>query len=227
MADFHQNGIITTLHNFRNKSKKEIEKELKFFSKKRPIQLILPSLYSEIKRPALTRIISELNKTNYISEIIIGLDQANEKEFLEAKHFFSSLSIKHKILWNDAPNLIKLDRELESIGLSPKNFGKGRNVWYCMGYSIANDNAEAIAIHDCDIKTYTNEIVAKLIYPIANPKLNFEFCKGFYPRVSGDKINGRVSRLLVTPLLKSLKKIIGPSDYLDVIDAFRYTLAGE
>ena len=88
MADFHQNGIITTLHNFRNKSKKEIEKELKFFSKKRPIQLILPSLYSEIKRPALTRIISELNKTNYISEIIIGLDQANEKEFLEAKHFF-------------------------------------------------------------------------------------------------------------------------------------------
>ena len=27
MADFHQNGIITTLHNFRNKSKKEIEKE--------------------------------------------------------------------------------------------------------------------------------------------------------------------------------------------------------
>ena len=48
MADFHQNGIITTLHNFRNKSKKEIEKELKFFSKKRPIQLILPSLYSEI-----------------------------------------------------------------------------------------------------------------------------------------------------------------------------------
>ena len=227
MADFHQNGIITTLHNFRNKSKKEIEKELKFFSKKRPIQLILPSLYSEIKRPALTRIISELNKTNYISEIIIGLDQANEKEFLEAKHFFSSLSIKHKILWNDAPNLIKLDRELEAIGLSPKNFGKGRNVWYCMGYSIANDNAEAIAIHDCDIKTYTNEIVAKLIYPIANPKLNFEFCKGFYPRVSGDKINGRVSRLLVTPLLKSLKKIIGPSDYLDFIDAFRYPLAGE
>ena len=227
MADFHQNGIITTLHNFKNKSKKEIEKELKFFSKKRPIQLILPSLYSEIKRPALTRIISELNKTNYISEIIIGLDQANEKEFLEAKHFFSSLSIKHKILWNDAPNLIKLDRELEAIGLSPKNFGKGRNVWYCMGYSIANDNAEAIAIHDCDIKTYTNEIVAKLIYPIANPKLNFEFCKGFYPRVSGDKINGRVSRLLVTPLLKSLKKIIGPSDYLDFIDAFRYPLAGE
>ena len=62
---------------------------------------------------------------------------------------------------------------------------------------------------------------------IANPKLNFEFCKGFYPRVSGDKINGRVSRLLVTPLLKSLKKIIGPSDYLDFIDAFRYPLAGE
>ena len=81
MSDFHQNGIITTLHNFNNLSKKTIEEELKKFSKKRPIHLILPSLFSELKRPALKKIISELNKVDYISEVIIGLDQANENEF--------------------------------------------------------------------------------------------------------------------------------------------------
>src|SRR6056300_323510 len=124
MSDFHQNGIISTLHNFNIKSKKEIEEELRLFSKRRPIQLILPSLFSEIKRPALRRIINELNKTDYINEVIIGLDQASKDEFEEAKKFFSTLKIKHKILWNDGPNLLKLDKELKKINLSPQNFGK-------------------------------------------------------------------------------------------------------
>ena len=68
MSDFHQNGIISTLHNFNIKTKREVEKELKIFSRKRPIQLILPSLFSEIKRPALKRIINELNKVDYIKK---------------------------------------------------------------------------------------------------------------------------------------------------------------
>ena len=227
MSDFHQNGIITTLHNFNNLSKKTIEEELKKFSKKRPIHLILPSLFSELKRPALKKIILELNKVNYISEVIIGLDQANENEFKYSKKFFKSLKIPHTILWNDGPKLLKLNSELENINLAPKEFGKGRNVWYCLGYSISTDKAEAIAIHDCDIVTYTSDILSKLIYPIVNPNLNFEFCKGYYPRVYGNKMSGRASRLLVTPLIKSLKKIIGQNEYLDFMDSFRYPLAGE
>ena len=124
MSDFHQNGIITTLHNFNNLSKKTIEEELKKFSKKRPIHLILPSLFSELKRPALKKIILELNKVNYISEVIIGLDQANENEFKYSKKFFKSLKIPHTILWNDGPKLLKLNSELENINLAPKEFGK-------------------------------------------------------------------------------------------------------
>ena len=227
MSDFHQNGIITTLHNFNNLSKKAIEKELKIYSAKRPIHLILPSLFSELKRPALKKIISELNKINYVNEVIIGLDQANETEFLYAKNYFKSLKIPHKILWNDGPMLLKLNDELNKLSLAPKEFGKGRNVWYCLGYSIATDKAEAIAIHDCDIVTYSSDILSKLIYPIVNPKLNFEFCKGYYPRVYGNKISGRACRLLVTPLIKSLKKILGDNEYLDFMDAFKYPLAGE
>jgi glucosyl-3-phosphoglycerate synthase len=62
---------------------------------------------------------------------------------------------------------------------------------------------------------------------VANPAFNYEFCKGYYARVADGKINGRVSRLLVTPLIRSLKKILGGSDYLEYLDSYRYPLSGE
>jgi glucosyl-3-phosphoglycerate synthase len=105
--------------------------------------------------------------------------------------------------------------------------GKGRNVWYCMGYVLASNKVESVALHDCDIITYERSLLARLIYPVANPQFNYEFCKGFYARVADGKINGRVSRLLVTPLLRALKLAVGHNDYLEFMDSFRYPLAGE
>jgi glucosyl-3-phosphoglycerate synthase len=113
------------------------------------------------------------------------------------------------------------------LGLAPKELGKGRNVWYCMGYILSSGKAESIALHDCDILTYERELLDRLLYPVANPMFNYEFAKGFYARVAGGKINGRVSRLLVTPLIKALKKTVGHCDYLEYMDSFLYPLAGE
>jgi glucosyl-3-phosphoglycerate synthase len=96
-----------------------------------------------------------------------------------------------------------------------------------MGYLLASGKSESIALHDCDIVTYHREMLARLIYPVAHPQFNYEFCKGYYSRVADGKINGRVCRLLVTPLIRALKKTIGHSDYLDYMDSFRYALAGE
>ena len=87
--------------------------------------------------------------------------------------------------------------------------------------------AEAIAIHDCDILTYDRSLLARLIYPVANPNFQFEFCKGFYPRIASNKMNGRVSRLLIKPLLMALEDIFGPNEYLNFMKSFRYPLAGE
>ena len=44
MADFHQNGNITTLHNLSKRPVEEMEAELVRFSHQRPMALILPSL---------------------------------------------------------------------------------------------------------------------------------------------------------------------------------------
>lgn len=227
MADFHQNGIMTTLHNLSRRSLEEMEAELLAFSRRRPMALILPSLYAELQSEALPRIISELQQVPYLSQIIIGLDRADERQFRHALDFFSVLPQEHCVLWNDGPRLRQLDAELQALGLAPGEPGKGRNVWYCMGYTLATGKAESVALHDCDILTYDRELLARLIYPVANPGFNYEFCKGYYARVAEGRINGRVSRLLVTPLIRALKLVFGESDYLNYMDSYRYALAGE
>ncbi|EAR63014.1 hypothetical protein [Neptuniibacter caesariensis] len=227
MADFYQNGIITTLHNLSDRPLNELESELLKFSKKRPLALILPSLFSELEGPALSHIINEICEVPYLNEIVIGLDRADKAQFKFAQNFFGRLPQHHRILWNDGPRLQALDKELQALNLAPQEPGKGRNVWYCMGYILASGRAESVALHDCDITTYNRELLARLIYPVAHPQFNYEFCKGFYARVADGQINGRVCRLLVTPLLRALKKVFGEIEYLQFMDSFRYPLAGE
>ncbi len=227
MADFYQNGIITTLHNLRQRDLSDMEAELRKFSKKQSMTLVLPSLYSELEGEALPNIVKELSHVDYLDEIVIGLDQATEAQYKEALSFFKPLNQNFKVLWNDGPRLQELDRRLAEKNLAPKELGKGRNVWYCFGYVLAKDTAKAVALHDCDILTYDRSLLARLLYPVANPNFNYKFCKGFYARVASGKMHGRVTRLLVTPLIRALKKVYGQNDYLDYIDSFRYPLAGE
>lgn len=227
MGDFYQNGIVTTLHNLSRRPLEELEIELVKFSRVRPLGLVLPCLYSELGGPALEPIVEHLAKVPYLSEIVIGLDRADEQQYRQALKFFSRLPQNYKVLWNDGPRLQRLHSQLHEQGLSTGEPGKGRNVWFCFGYALASDSASSIAVHDCDILTYDRSLLARLIYPVANPHFNYTFCKGYYARVAEGKINGRVGRLLVTPLLRALKKILGVQEYLDYLDSFRYALAGE
>ncbi len=227
MGDFYQNGIITTLHNLSRRPLDELEDELVRFSSTRSLGLLLPSLFSELEGDALLRIVEHLAKAPYLAEIVVGLDRADERQYRQALEFFSRLPQRHRILWNDGPRLRAIDQRLEQEGLAPMEAGKGRNVWYCLGYVLASGRAESVALHDCDILTYDRSLLARLIYPVANPAFNYEFCKGYYARVADGEINGRVSRLLVTPLLRALKKVFGSMDYLEYLDSYRYPLAGE
>jgi glucosyl-3-phosphoglycerate synthase len=227
MSDFFQNGAITTLHKLRNRPIDELEAELQGFANERPMALILPSLFSELEGPALPRIINELTRASYISDIIVGLDQANKQAFESAKAFFAELPQNVHILWNDGPRLRAIDAELNREALAPTQAGKGRNVWYCLGYALALEHCQAIALHDCDILTYDRSLPARLFYPVANPAFPFDFCKGYYSRINGNQLGGRVTRLFVTPLIRALDKVVGRMDYLDFMSSFRYPLSGE
>ncbi|MEQ5766825.1 glycosyl transferase [Halomonas sp. H33-56] len=227
MSDFHQNGIITDFHNLTRRKVEDLEADLERFGRQRPLGLILPSLYSELEGPALDAIVESLAQASYLSEIVIGLDRADRDQFLRAREFFSRLPQHHRILWNDGPRLSELDAQLAEEGLAPQQPGKGRNVWFCAGYVQASGRTAAVGLHDCDILTYDRGLLARLMYPVAHPRFNYAFCKGYYPRIAEGKLNGRVSRLMVTPLLRALKIMHGPLPYLDYLDSYRYPLSGE
>ena len=227
MGDFHQHGLITTLHQLNNRPLEKLEADLMQFRKHRPMALVLPSLYSELQGPALSSILEEIAEVPYLDQIVVGLDRANEAEYRHALEFFGALPQQPQVLWNDGPRLRQIDAHLAEKGLAPKEAGKGRNVWYMFGYVLAAGKAQAVALHDCDITTYKRDMLARLIYPVANPSFSYKFCKGYYARVANNSMNGRVCRLLVTPLIRALKKVCGSNEYLDYLDSFHYPLAGE
>lgn len=227
MADFFQNGEITTLHDLHSRSLESLETELLQMSHGTPMALVLPCLFSELEGSALDNIVEQLARVKYLDQIIIGLDRASRSQFEYAKKYFARLPQKHEILWNDGDRLKEVHRLLQQEGLAPSERGKGYNVWYCMGYFLACDRAKVLALHDCDILTYERGLLAKLLYPVANPQFEFKFCKGYYYRQANNRLNGRVMRLLVSPLVRSLKTMFKDNPFLDYVDSFRYPLSGE
>ena len=227
MADFFQNGTITTLQNLGNRSIEEVEKELLSFSKRRNMTLIIPALYSEFETPAMQKIIDELKDVDYLYKVVVGLDQANREQFLKAKERLRAIKTPVDVIWNDGERMQVLIKKLQDAGFKSLDItGKGRNVWLTIGYTLTDPSSYAIALHDGDILSYTREIPARLFYPIVHPGLDFEFNKGYYARVS-NKLHGRVMRLFFTPLIQSIAKVLSKNSYLTYMNSFRYSLSGE
>ena len=114
----------------------------------------------------------------------------------------------------------------ESAGLPTGADGKGRSCWICLGYLLAEDRSHVIVLHDADIVTYSRELLARLAYPVVSPQIDYDFCKGYYARVT-DRLHGRVTRLLMFPLLRALEIVVGNHPYIRYLSSFRYPLAGE
>jgi len=226
MGDFHQTGVISTLPRFPAANLERLEVDLERISRTKPITLVLPSLISELDRPALGKIVSELKEAKYLHQIIVSLDRADADGFRRAKDFFGVLPQDVKIIWNDGDRIQRLYHLLDEHELKTGNGGKGRGVWVSLGYVLAEGRSHMVALHDCDIINYERGLLARLCYPIANPSLNYEFCKGYYPRVN-HHIYGRVTRLLVMPLIRAMQKVFGYTPLLLYLDSFRYPLAGE
>ncbi len=226
MSDFYQSEPITTLHRLGSANPGRMDKEINRFSNKRPVALILPSLITELDGAALPRILEALQSVTYLSRIVVTLGPASTDEFRRARDFFGRLPQPTVLVWNSGPRLTRLYQRLEEAGLSAGPDGKGRSVWMALGYLLADGNTEVIALHDCDIVTYDRELLDRLVFPVVNPDMGYQFCKGYYARFS-DRLHGRVTRLFVTPLLRALRKMTGDLSVLAYLDAFRYPLAGE
>jgi glucosyl-3-phosphoglycerate synthase len=226
MSDFHQNGVVAVLHRLGKPNLEQLEAELQRDAPANPIALVLPSLYSELERPALKAIVETLKEVRYLNEIVISLDKASALEFRFAKDYFSVLPQRVRLIWNDGPRIQAILKLLASQAIDIGLPGKGRGCWMAFGYILARHQSQVIALHDCDVLSYTREYLARLCYPIANPNMGHEFCKGYYSRVT-DRLYGRVSRLFFTPLIRSLQRVTRAHPFLTFLDSFRYPLSGE
>jgi glucosyl-3-phosphoglycerate synthase len=226
MSDFHQTGVVATLHRLETRSPEALERELETLAAGRPVGLVLPCLFSEFDRPAIRRIIEELRGARYLERVVVSLGQTRADDLPVVCAAFSRLGPRVRFIWNDGPAMQAFYERLADEGLDVTQDGKGRSLWIACGYLLAEGVCSAIASHDCDITTYDRELVARLCYPIVHPSLGFDFVKGYYARVSR-RLNGRVTRLFVTPLLRALQTLVGPLPLLAYFDSFRYPLAGE
>lgn len=219
---------ITTLHDL-NLDKNKLMKNISDAAAERPVSVVMPMLYSEIKSDALGNIVKQLNKCTYLKEVIVPLAAKNKEEFNHVKRFFRNLTIPKLVMWCNGPRIENLLTQLKSEGLNLTRYrGKGRDVWLALG--IANLRSYAVALHDADIQGYTEVLPTKLLYPILEPELDFKFNKGYYARVNIDRtiMYGRVFRLFLHPLLRSLVDLLETEpDFIRFLRSFRYPISGE
>ncbi|HDL19077.1 MAG TPA: glycosyl transferase [Bacteroidetes bacterium] len=226
MGDFYQTGVITTLHKLGKSDISEIERKLEAYKFIRPLSVVLPSIYAELEGTALPKILAVIKTVPYINQIVVTMGQTDAEQFDKVKRFFSVLPQEVKIVWNTGPRISFLYDLLSEHELNVGSDGKGRSVWMALGYIIAENKSRVVALHDCDILTYDRELLARLCFPVMSTTLDYEYCKGFYSRVT-DRMHGRVTRLFVSPMIRALKKILGNVPLLNYLDSFRYPLAGE
>lgn len=226
MADFYQTGVVATLHRLGANKLERLERELERFTIADPVALVLPCLVDELDRPALPRIVDHLRRVHYVDTTVVSLGRASREGVDRARALFAKLPGRVRLLWLDGPRVKAVLRPVREAGLIQTETGKGFACWLAYGLVLAEARCSVIAVHDCDIVTYDRELLARLCYPVVHPSLGFEFAKGYYARVS-DRMNGRVTRLFMAPLLRSLQAIVGRHPLLVYLDSFRYALAGE
>ncbi|ESQ13540.1 MAG TPA: glycosyl transferase [Chromatiaceae bacterium] len=245
MADFHQTPQITTLHALHEAFDNEnylsnLEHKLEQHAKHEHISLLLPSLHSEMSNAGvLDRIIDRISEVRYLASVVIALGGApEESQFQEAKQYFGRLATSQReirVIWIDGPRIQDLLGQMADREIPTGEKGKGQSVWVTLGYLFARDQANIIALHDCDIVTYNRTMLARLIEPVANPNNDFQFCKGYYARISPTErsMKGRVTRLFVTPFVDTLSSLMAQQQatelqrFFDYHRSFKYPLAGE
>jgi glucosyl-3-phosphoglycerate synthase len=245
MSDFHQEGLIANLHGLHHvfdsgEYLQRLEEKLEGYAKHTRISLLLPSLFSEIRVPeVLDRILDAIHEVRYLHAVVVALGGApEESQFREAKEFFGRLRTPQrdlKLVWVDGPRIQGIFKEIEKRDISTGVQGKGQSVWMALGYMFAREDCDVIGLHDCDIVTYDRTLLGRLLEPTANPFNDFEFCKGYYPRISPTEraMKGRVTRLFVTPFVDTMEHLMHQRGFHELERFFRYhrtfnyPLAGE
>ncbi len=188
--------------------------------------LVVPMVPSEMTRPALARILDELVQVSYLDSLVISLNRATLQDYRRAADYFAPYPGRKVIVWSEAPAVQEFLGQMETAGLYVGEPGKGRACWLAMGFILAEERVEYIAFQDADVVNFRREMLARLVLPAIDPTIDFDFAKAYYARVS-DRLHGRVTRLLLSPLLAAFTRLMGDDPYIRYLSSFRYALSGE
>lgn len=227
MPDFYQHDLVTTIHDLRTGQIERLEEMLREATQHNPIGLVLPVTASDMRAAPFDKIVKELVGADYIDTIVVSLGVAPDKsDYDETVAKIAPLGERAKVLWTDGPAVQSLYSELIDSGIAVSTPGKGRSVWTAFGYLLDDPKIDTFVLHDCDIVDYDRLLLSRLCLPMVHPALDFEFCKAYYARVT-DRMHGRVVRLLVTPLVRALGRVVPDSEFVKFVASFRYPLSGE
>lgn len=228
MPDFYQHARIPTLHHLAVTNTAEREAEITSWAEDKPLALLLPALFSEFEGAVLPGMLATISRVPFVSQVVISVNGMNAAGLKQAQALCKKkLGDKpFRILWNDGPAAIAFRGRMAALGCPPLQQGKGNNVWTALLALSASGFNGIVVGHDTDISSYGRELIVKLAYPLVHPSMPYRFVKGYYGRVSG-RLYGRVTRLLVFPLIQAFIDVLGAKPLLQHLESFRYPLAGE
>jgi len=206
MSDFFQYKNITTLQSLR--LNKRLEEDVTNAQKK--LVVVIPCLVSHYESGVLQKLLDQLRTVSLISEIIVVLN-GNQSE---VKNFNKSLT-----------QTIKADSNLIKF-LMIDGSGKGRAIKFGFDYAYQHYEKEAILVTlDADLQSFSKDYFLRLVYPVV--LLGGHVNKGYYARFSPSKLDGRLTRLLVIPMLYAIQEQHPASDLTHWLLSFRYPLSGD
>lgn len=235
MFNFSQKHTkLTTLYLLGTKAE-DLGSQLRKYAKRKKTMLVVPTLATEFtldeNKPVFMNIARQLGKVTYLNKIIFGLDRATDQEAHELAGILKKAGVKNFIIQhNDGKTFSALYDSLNEAGFKLDQPGKGRNMFMSFGVAQAL-GARCIGVLDADIKSFHRRQLDRLFYPVL--ARDYEFSKAFYARIGDGKMYGRVKRLLLDPLLLSLKRKFsdsGDDKFLRIVDyllAYNYQLSGE
>lgn len=235
MSDFAQKHTNVTTFHLLTREHPHMRKELRLHSKWKKAILAIPLLASEYtvpeNRPVFENIVKQLRHATYLSQIIFGLDKATEDEAYQLVEILEQQKIKNYIIQNnDGPGFTTIYQQLSEAGFGLDQPGKGRNMFLSFGIALAME-AQTVGLIDADIRTFQRNQLDRIFYPVQ--VLNYPFSKAYYARIKDMEFFGRVKRLLLDPLLISLKRKFTETQeervlrLVDFLLAFNYQLSGE
>jgi glucosyl-3-phosphoglycerate synthase len=206
MPDLLQPGPLLSLPLLQSGAGK-LDADLAEWVQQRPLALLLPCHVRDLDGAALDGIIAVLAGTPWITRVVVGLDGADESQHAAAVKKFCPLGTRMSVLRRNGAA------------------GKGANLRECASHVLRDASLFAVAMHDCDVGSYSREFLARLCWPVLHPEAGMKACKGYYARSAGG-LHGRVFRLLIQPLLRAWAELC-PSAWTQFLQALRYPLAGE